>query len=87
LSAVVCGAWPSMLMPLIVLPVLTLPATSAARAGEALVGAVALEHHVAGAGGHPEPALPSARDGSAQVKPAVTSPRYQPALFRREGRR
>src|ERR671921_557918 len=29
----------------------------------------------------PEPALPSARAGSEQLNPTVTSPRYQPAAF------
>src|SRR6476661_4801267 len=70
-----------MLMPDTAL-VLTLPATSAAWALVMLWLAPSPETTASlGQLPTPDPALPSARAGSVQVKPTVTSPWYQPAAF------
>src|SRR5919112_3210850 len=71
-----------MLIPVTTLPALALPAMSAAGALVTLWLAPSPEAETsAGQLATPEPAEPSARAGSAQVKPTTTSPRYQPAAF------
>src|SRR3954451_12618090 len=71
-----------MLIPVTTLPALLLPAMSVAAALVTLWLAPSPEAETsAGQLATPEPAVPSARAGSAQVKPTTTSPRYQPAAF------
>src|SRR4051794_36143363 len=70
-----------MLMPVTVL-VLLLPATSLAFSLVTLWFAPSPDTSLSvGQCPTPEPALPSVRAGSEQVKPTVTSPRYQSAAF------
>src|SRR4051812_18901032 len=71
-----------MLIPVTTLPVLAFPAMSVAAALVTLWLAPSPEtEESAGQVATPEPAVPSARTESAQVKPTTTSPLYQPAVF------
>src|SRR3954447_17273288 len=78
----VCGSWPSMLIPPTVLPDVALPARSLAGSLVTLwLTPSPLSSLSLGQLATPDPFVPSASFGSVQEKPTMTSLLYQPAAL------